>query len=119
MDTLYSRAEATAAQLLKAYGQGRYTLTRKVAAADPDTPWEAVAPGAVQTWELDAVGRAVSRRFVDGKSIVASDREVLAAAFGDQPWPGDVLMKDGVPLTVVRVAPVTDAGVAWRFIVKG
>ena len=119
MDAPYTRARATASRLLKTYGQGQYRLTRNVAAVDPEAPWEAAAPGAVQSWELNAIGRAVSRQFVDGKSIVASDREVLAADFGDQPKPGDVLMKDGVPLTVIRVTPVTDSGVAWRFIVKG
>lgn len=119
MDALYTRATATAGRLLKTYAQGQYRLTRSSAGAvDPDVPWE-VVPGAVQSWELSAVAKSVSRQFVDGKAIVASDREVLAAAFGDRPQPGDMLMKDGVPLTVIRVMPVTDAGVAWRFIVRG
>lgn len=119
MDALYTRAAATAGRLLKQYAQGQYTLTRTSAGVvDADAPWEVVA-GGVQSWDLDAIGKAVSRQFVDGKTVVSGDREVLAAAFSDQPRPGDVLARDGVPMTVIRVMPVTDARVAWRFIVKG
>jgi hypothetical protein len=119
MDALYTRATVTAGRLLKRYAQGQYTLTRTSAGAvDADAPWE-IVPAGVQSWDLNAIGKSVSRQFVDGRTVVSSDREVLAAAFGDQPRTGDVLTKDGVALTVVRVMPVTDAGVAWRFIVKG
>lgn len=119
MDALYTRATATAGRLLKQHAQGQYTLTRTSAGVvDADAPWE-VVPATVQSWDLDAIGKSVSRQFVDGKAVVSGDREVLAAVFGDQPRPGDVLTKDGVVLTVIRVIPVTDAGVAWRFIVKG
>jgi hypothetical protein len=119
MDGLYTRAAATASQRLKKYAQGEYKLTRHASpVVDPDAPWQAPEETAAQAWILDAIGRAVSTQFVDGKTILTHDREVLAAVFGDTPRPGDVLSKDGVPLTVIRVMPVTDAGVAWRFIVK-
>jgi hypothetical protein len=117
----YSRIQSTASRLLARFAQGTVTLTRTTPGTpDPSTPWIPAAP-TVATYTLDATVAAVGDKFVDGTTILATDRMVTAAAFGTEPGPGDTLSIDGKVVTIVKQMRVPAAGtlVAWRFIVRG
>lgn len=117
----YSRMQATASRLLDRFSQGTVTLTRTVPGTpNPETPWIPAAP-TTTTYTLGATVAAVGDEFVDGSTILATDRMVTAAVFGAEPKPGDTLSIDGKAVTMVKQMRIPAAGtvVAWRFIVRG
>lgn len=117
----YDRMQGTATRLLGRFSQGVCTLTHSVPGTpDPETPWEPGEP-TVTTYTLQATVRGVSKDLVDGTTILASDLEITAAAFGAEPDPADTVTIDGKAVTLVRVIRVPAAGtvVAWKLIVRG
>lgn len=115
----YEEAQGVASELLAEFRQGVCTLTRRTHAPGTE-PWE---PGASTEaiYDLDATVKAVSTRFVDGTTVLATDREVTCAALAIEPAPADILSIDGKVVTVVRTMRIPAAGtvVAWRFIARG
>lgn len=115
--------DEVASPLLAEFAQGTVTLTRSV---DTGTPIDADAPwlGNVVTttvYTLDAVVKGVSKEFVDGTTILATDLEVTAAVFGAEPAPADTMAIDGQTVTIIKTMRVPAAGtiVAWKFVVRG
>lgn len=123
MSGFYGRMQGTASRLLHRFKQGTVTLTRLT---DTETPIDADAPWlgftkTSATYTLDAVVSAVEDKFVDGTTILATDRMVTAAAFEVEPAPGDTLSIDGKVVTVIKQMRIPAAGVvvAHKFIVRG
>lgn len=117
----YGRMQATAGRLLDRFAQGAVTLTRTVPGEpDPETPWVPGTP-VTTTYTLDATAKGVSKEFIDGTAIVATDIEVTAAVFGADPAMTDTLAIDGNAVTLLRIMPLPAAGtvVAWKFVVRG
>ena len=115
----YGRMAGVATRLLTRFNQGVITLTTAPPAPGAD-PWTPGAP-TTATYTLQATAKGVSKEFIDGTSIVATDIEITAAAFGAEPDPADVLAIDGKMVTLLRVIRLPAAGtlVAWKFVVRG
>lgn len=117
--TLYNRLTATATGLLSKYKTGTVEIGRPITTAGAN-PWD--APTTATSWtEIDAVVTGVSQKYVDGSSVVMSDRIVITqspASF--DPEAGDRLRVDGSVVAVLSVMPILAAGdaVAVRFIVR-
>jgi hypothetical protein len=115
----YARMQSTATRLLDRFNQGVIVLTKTVTAPGPNA-W---TPGEATTTEypLKATAKGVSKQFIDGTTILATDIEITAAAFGADPTPADAVTLDGKSVTVLRVWRIPAAGtlVAWKFIVRG
>jgi len=72
---LYDRLRVTAGNLLSKYGQGVVEIGSTVSAPGAN-PWD--APTVTTQWEaIDAVVRGVSAQYVDGVTIVSTDKQVL------------------------------------------
>ena len=116
----YARMQGTASRLLNRFAQGTVSLTRTTpGSSSPSTPW---IPGEATTvtYSLDATVKGVSKEFIDGTTIVATDLEVTAAAFGAEPEPGDTLSIDGKAVTILKQVRIPAAGtlVCWKWIVR-
>lgn len=116
-------AEVLAPESEGGFGQGTVTLTRETDTATPveaGKPWLGFTKTSV-TYTLDAVVRPVEDKFVDGSTILATDRQVSAADFGVEPEPGDVLSIDSKTVTILKQMRLPAAGtlVCWQWIVRG
>lgn len=116
----YGRMQGVATRLLDRFNQGVITLTRSTPGTpDPDEAWTPVEP-TLTTYTIKATAKGVSKEFIDGTTIVASDLEITAAAFGADPEPADALAIDGKAVTLLRIIRLPAAGtlVAWKFVVR-
>lgn len=136
----YGKMQATANRLLARFKQGRVTVIRNVD-GDPRPPdWPTWEPwpdnSRREVYELDAVVKGVSEKFIDGDTVKASDLEVvcsnkmtLVEVDGDPVAPvavefdvalAETMNIDGQPVTIVRRVAVPAAGVkiVHRFIVR-
>ncbi|MGH2342569.1 hypothetical protein ACRC7T_13925 [Segnochrobactraceae bacterium EtOH-i3] len=103
-------AELLAPETAGGLGQGTVTLTRMTAGTpDPTAPWDPVA-GTTETVPLLAAVRGAGRKWVDGETILATDLQAIIAVPAIMPVPGDVVTRDGDPLTVIRVQRYPEAG---------
>lgn len=93
--------QGVATLLLTEFSQGVITLAKTTTAPGADA-W---TPGSPTTtaYTLQATAKGVSKEFIDGTTIVATDIEILAAAFGADPDPPDVLTIDGKAVTLLKV----------------
>lgn len=118
------------------FGQGTITLTR-VTPGTPNasTPWVPVADSTVK-YTLKATAKAVSKRFVDGAMIFATDDEIVSGAtmiktdvdgspvteeeVALEVLPSDVVAIDDKVVAVINAMRIPKAGtaVAWRLIVR-
>lgn len=120
----YDEMRGVADELLGEFAQGSVTLT-KVTPGTPGTPgpnaWDPPVTSDPVVYTLDATVKGVSRQFVDGTTVLATDLEVTAAVFGAELEPADQLAIDGQVVVVVETLRVPAAGtlVAWKFIVRG
>lgn len=120
MPSLYDRLRPTASRLLTKFKTGIVEIGRPVSTPGAN-PWD--APTISTEWtEIDAVVTGVSQKYVDGESIVMSDRMVITqspAVF--DPTAGDILRIDGDVVAVLSVMPILAAGdpVATRMVVRG
>lgn len=106
-------------------GQGVVKLVRYTPGAPPANPWDAPTQPSRTETVLRAAARGVSKQFVGvevapGNPIVATDLQVIAAPWGGQYDPGDIIEIDGKPVTILRVDDIPAAGIvsAIRFIVR-
>jgi hypothetical protein len=115
----YGRMTATASRLMARFAQGNVVLKKTTRGPGPND-WTPGDPITVD-YPLDATVKGVSKQFVDGTTILASDMEITAAVFGAEPDPADTLTIDGKPVTVLQVMRLPAAGtlVAWKWIARG
>jgi hypothetical protein len=85
----YDEMADVATELLTEFNQGVITLA-KTTTAPPDDPWTPGSP-TTTTYTLQATAKGVSKEFIDGTTIVATDIEITPAAYGADPDPADVL----------------------------
>jgi len=117
----YDEMADAATELLTEFAQGVIAITHIVPGTpDPDAPWVPVPP-TTQTATLAATVKGVSKQFIDGESVLASDLEVLFAVPAFAPEIADVVTIDGRPVMPVRLIQVPAAGppVAYKLIVRG
>ena len=114
----YQRMAATAKRLLTDNAQGSVSIGRAVTTPGIEA-WD--APTASISWQdIKAVVRGVSAQFVDGVTVLSTDLQVTAYIADYQPLPGDLMMIDGLNVTVINQQKIPAAGIiaAWRFIVR-
>ena len=116
--SFYSDMAGMAKDMLTEYNQGTIDIGRTVVTAGANS-WD--APSSVTTY-LTVMGivRGVSRQFVDGVTIMATDLQVIAYIADYEPLPGDLMEIDGNPVAVLRQDKIPGAGTTacWRFIVR-
>lgn len=108
----YGQMKRTADRLLGRTAQGTVTLTRTTAGTpDPAAPWDPpTEPATTETVPLLSAVRGAGREWVDGETILATDLQAIIAVPAIMPAPGDVVTRDGDPLTVIRVQRIPEAG---------
>jgi hypothetical protein len=116
----YDEMQAFASEALAEFRQGAVVLTKTTYYPGPDQPWEPGVP-VTDTYPLDAVVKAVEDKYVDGTTILATDRQVMCAVLPVEIEPGDGLTIDDVAVTIVKTMRIPAAGtaVAWKLIVRG
>lgn len=106
MSSIYSNAAKIAADLLTDFKQGNVAIIRKSAAAgpayNPDVPTTTNLP-------VNAVARGVSKKYVDGALILASDLQITIptttlAVMGDR------ISIDSIIYDVVAIKNIPAAG---------
>jgi len=86
--SFYAKMQATATKLLTKFQQGSISYVSQATSGDPWNP----QPGAETVTPLTATAAGVSKEYVDGKLVVATDLEITAAVFG--------IVPGSTPLTV-------------------
>lgn len=125
--TFYDEIRDVAVEVLAEFKQGAVTLTRTtLGASDPSTPWIPGAPTA-DVYELDAVVSGVTKKYIDGSLILASDLMVTAsprATHSDgtvvediAPQQADIITVDGAVKAVKAVKPTPAAGTAAAYLI--
>lgn len=106
-------------------GQGTIELVRYVPGVPGPDPWSPPAEPSREITPLNGVARGVGKELVGlpvetGGQIVATDLVVLVASWGGEYGPGWVLEVDGLPVTVLRVRNIPEAGItcAIQFIAR-
>jgi hypothetical protein len=113
----YARLKTTADNLLSGASQGTVEIGTTVStpgATDID------APSVATTWEaFDAVVRGVSSKYVDGKTVLATDLMAIIEADAEAEV-GGLIRLDGVARNIVRVDNIPGAGtvVAQRVFIR-
>lgn len=105
-------ADVLAPKAAGGLGQGTVTLTRMTSGTpDPAAPWDhPTVPATTETVPLLSAVRGAGREWVDGETILATDLQAIIAVPAIMPAPGDVVTRDGDPLTVTRVQRIPEAG---------
>lgn len=121
MDGFYEEMQGVAGELLAEFAQGVVTVTVPGTTTPGPNPWDPPVVTDPVTYPLDATVKGVSKEFVDGTTILATDLEVTAAVFGAEAGPADAVSIDGTAMTLLKVIRVPAAGtvVAWKWIVRG
>lgn len=117
----YAKMQATASRLLERFNQGAIVLTKPGTSTPGPNPWDPPIIVDGREITLSATAKAVSEKFIDGTTILATDVEVTAADFGSEVEPADVLTIDGRAVSVIKIMRIPAAGVIvnWKFIVRG
>jgi len=116
----YDDMQAVATDLLTEFKQGTVVLIKSTpGTVDPAKPWIPVA-GSTTNYTLNATVRPVSKKFIDGTSIIATDSEITFAHPGVEVLPGDKFTIDGKQVVTLLVKRIPEAGtvVAWKAIVR-
>lgn len=97
------------------FGQGEIALVRYVDGPAPANPWDPPAAQEREVTILNGAARGVGKEMVgtpieNGGQIIASDLVVIAAPWGGEYEPADVLQIDGKPVTVLSVKNIPEAG---------
>lgn len=114
--SIYNSLTATTTRLLAKFKQGTVEIGTTTT-TDGAEEW--LAPTQETTWEeIDATVSGVSKEYVDGEKIIASDRQILTQ---ETISPGQLVRIDGSVVAVLRVINIPAAGepVAVRYIVRG
>ena len=125
--SIYDDMQVAATDMLSEFKQGIVTLSRTTKGTiDPNEPFIPVA-GVTTVYTLNATVKAVSMKFIsgqtfiDGTTILATDKEVTCAIFAIEPEPGDIVTIDGAQMSIVKVMRIPGAGTAivFKLIVRG
>jgi len=123
MVDVYASKRRRVARIIKRWKTGVVTLTRSFAAEpDAETPWVPGAPTTV-VYTLDARVDGVIADYINGTTILATDRMVIAspkALLDDEvvdiePKASDVLTIGGKVSAIKEVKAVPAAGLAAMF----
>lgn len=123
MVDLYASKRRRVAKLIKRWSTGVVTLTRSsLAAPEVETPW---VPGAATTnvYTLDARVDGVIDDYINGSTILATDRMVIASPKASldgvvvdiEPRSSDVLSIDGEAVVIKEIKAIPAAGAAAMF----
>ena len=109
--------QGVASQLLRQFKQGTIIYNQPGEVTGPE--WNPTV-GEDMPHTLDATANGVSQQYIDGTSVLATDKEVTAAVFGVVPSTSGTLTIDGQTLQIVRVWQVPAAGTpaAWKIIAR-
>lgn len=106
-------------------GQGDIELIRFIPGPKPANKWDPPSPPERDITVLDGIARGVGKEMIGapvetGGQIIATDLQVVVAAWGGSYQPGNVLEVDGTPVTVLKVEQIPAAGIACahRFVVR-
>ena len=117
----YDDMQNVATGLLTSFNQGVITLTRSVPGTVPnaDEPW-ITNPPTETVHPIKGVVKAVSKKYIDGTTILSTDSEVTIAAFAIEPNNTDKLTIDGVDIQVIDIKRIPAAGtlVVTKIIVR-
>lgn len=114
----YARMAQTAKRLITDNKQGIIEIGRSVNTPGANS-WD--APTISTAYErIASIAKGVSRRFVDGVTVLATDLELVVTIDDYSPLPGDIIRVDGKRVTVISQSQIPAAGIicAWRFIVR-
>lgn len=113
-----------AAVMIADRGESVTLIRTNRAAPAGDTPWQPGAP-TTETYTLDAVVKGVAAKYIDGKTIIASDRLLIASPKAKrvsdgvvvdlEPRMTDKLQIGGKETTVKRVDKPSDGGVVAKY----
>lgn len=115
----YERSRNTATRLLTRFSQAEYLLSRAGATIPGANEWDLPTQLPPQKWTLQGISKAVEAKYADGVNIKITDRQLMFAAFPDEPKQGDVLTINGKVATVLDIKKVTELGIAWIVVIKG
>ena len=117
MSDFYSQMQGVASQLLGQFKQGVIVYNQPGEVTGPE--WNPTV-GEDIPHTLDATANGVSQEYVDGTSVLMTDKEVTAAVFGVTPTTSGTLSIDSQVMQIIRVWQVPAAGtpVAWKMIVR-
>ncbi|WP_426235857.1 hypothetical protein [Pararhizobium sp. DWP1-1-3] len=113
---LYARMQATAARLIKSYGQAG-TATR-IAPPDPVNGGDPVGTA----YPATLVPMSYAQKYIDGTNITTADREVYISSVGlaIEPGPGDIVTAGGKTFNIIAADPNNYDGITnVVFIVQG
>lgn len=114
----YQRMASTAKRLITDNKQGLIEIGRTIVTPGANS-WD--APVTATTYaRIASIAKGVSKRFVDGVTVLATDLELVATIDDYAPLPGDVIRIDGKRVAVISQSQIPAAGIicAWRFIVR-
>ena len=80
MSDLYTRMRSTASRLLTKYKQG--VTYYKATINDESKPWEPTSTATI-TMPINCVVSGVAQEYVDGSTVIATDKQALISAFPD------------------------------------
>ena len=109
---------ATGKRIITQNKQGVIEIGRTVVTSGANS-WD--APTTTTTYDMiAAVAKGVSKQFVDGATVLATDLELVATIDDYSPLPGDIVRIDGKRVAVISQSQIPAAGIicAWRFIVR-
>jgi hypothetical protein len=113
----YGKMTSTASRLLKRFNQGSVRYIES--AGDVGAAWDPIKGSDVYS-TLAATVSGVSARYVDGKTVIATDLMVTAAVFDRVPTMSGRLEIDGKEVQIVKIMPKPAAGtvVVWNIICR-
>jgi hypothetical protein len=114
----YDDMALMAKELLAELNQGTVEIGRAVVTTGVNS-WDAPSVS-VDYVEINSVVRGVSRKFVDGVTVMDTDLQVISSIEDYEPLPGDLMRIDGKPVVLIKQEKIPGAGIvaAWRFIVR-
>lgn len=121
MSAFYEELQDVASEVLAEFKQGTVTLTRPGTSTPGANPWDPPVTTDSVVHTLDTVVKGVDAEFVDGTTILASDKQLTAAVPEITPsMETDALAIDGRTVTILRIDAIPGAGtpVAYRFFAR-
>lgn len=122
MVDVYAHKRRRVARMIKRWSTGTVTLTRSIPATpSAQTPW---VPGTtLSVYTLDARVDGVNAEYINGTTILATDRMVIASpeallageVVSIEPRSSDVLSIDGDEVVIKEVKAIPAAGLAALF----
>lgn len=121
MSDFYSELSGVATEVLTEFKQGVVTLTRAGTSTPGANSWDPPTESDPVTYTLSAVAKGVSKEFIDGTAIVATDLQVTCAVPPVAPLMTDAIEVDGRGVTILRIDAIPPAGtpVAYRLFLRG